>query len=156
MVIAGAILELIDARIALVLFLFLLVAAATPVVLGWLSVLPETREPFATPGESAPPRPRDNVEVFFLANITISLLLRIPGIDSVSLTSNFEKSGWPEWAGHSLMIAFIWFGFVPGLAAAYAAIRPNPLRPYLLTGGGLTLLLWLTGPWLLDSVSGPR
>ena len=118
MVTAAAILDRIDARIALVLYLLLLLAAAAPVVLGWLALLPDEREPFAVRGEVASAKPRDYVAVFFLVNISISVLLRIPGIDSVSLTSYFSKFNWPEWAGHALMITFIWFGFVPGLAAA--------------------------------------
>ena len=51
------------------------------------------------------------------------------------------------------MIGFIWFGFVPGLAAAYAAVRANPMRLPLLIGGALTLILWLVGPWLLKFVA---
>ena len=154
MVTAAAILDRIDARIALVLYLLLLLAAAAPVVLGWLALLPDELEPFAVRGEVASAKPRDYVAVFFLVNISISVLLRIPGIDSVSLTSYFSKFNWPEWAGHALMITFIWFGFVPGLAAAYSAVRANPLRMHLLIGGTLALGLWLAGPWLLDSMFG--
>ncbi len=154
MVTAAAILDRIDARIALVLYLLLLLAAAAPVVLGWLALLPDEREPFGVRGEGASAKPRDYVAGFFLVNISISVLLRIPGIDSVSLTSYFSKFNWPEWAGHALMITFIWFGFVPGLAAAYSAVRANPLRIHLLIGGALALGLWLAGPWLLDSMFG--
>jgi uncharacterized BrkB/YihY/UPF0761 family membrane protein len=50
------------------------------------------------------------------------------------------------------MIAFIWFGFIPGLAAAYSAVRANPIRWQLLVGGVLTLVLWLAGPWLLTAI----
>src|SRR5258705_12105866 len=34
-----------------------------------------------------------------------------------------------------LMIVFIWFGFIPALAAAYSAVRANPIRWQLLAGG---------------------
>jgi uncharacterized BrkB/YihY/UPF0761 family membrane protein len=52
------------------------------------------------------------------------------------------------------MIVFIWFGFIPGLAAAYCAVRANPIRWQLLVGGVLTLVLWLAGPWLSAAIVG--
>ncbi len=53
------------------------------------------------------------------------------------------------------MIAAIWFGFIPALAAAYSAVRANPIRWQLFVGGILTLILWLVGPWLLHAISTP-
>ena len=84
MVTAAAILDRIDARIALVLYLLLLLAAAAPVVLGWLALLPDEREPFAVRGEVASAKPRDYVAVFFLVNATYIALIwdlidRTPG-----------------------------------------------------------------------------
>jgi hypothetical protein len=59
-----------------------------------------------------------------------------------------------EWANHIVMVGFIWFGFIPGLAAAYGLIRSNPLRWPLIVSGAVTLTLWLASPFLLGSIRG--
>jgi hypothetical protein len=142
-----------DARLALVSFVLLLVAAAAPIVWGWLTLLPAEREPFAR-SESKSKKPRDPFAVFLLVNVTFSLLLRIPGLDSGWIIARIRPLLSAEWADHVVMIGYIWFGFVSGLAAAYAAVRPNPLRWQLLVGGALTLLLWFAGPWLIGEIVG--
>src|ERR1041385_9447413 len=71
----------IDARIALVLFLLLLLSAATPVVMAWLALLPPERDPFANPREPRPKKPRDAFAIFLLANVSLSVLLRVPALD---------------------------------------------------------------------------
>src|ERR1051325_10353738 len=68
----------IDARIALVLFLLLLLSAATPVVMAWLALLPPERDPFANPREPRPKKPRDAFAILLLANVSLSVLLRVP------------------------------------------------------------------------------
>jgi hypothetical protein len=143
-----------DPRLALVLFLLLLLAAAAPIVWGWLAVLPAEREPFARSGETRATRSRDPFAIFLLLNISASLLLRIPGLDIASIVSRAESMLPPEWAQHAVMIGYIWFGFVPGLGAAYSVVRANPLRLQLLVGGVLTLLLWFAGPWLIHEITG--
>jgi hypothetical protein len=142
-----------DARLALVLFVLLLAAAAAPIVLGWLTLLPSEREPFAFPGESSGKKARDPFAIFLLANISISLLLRIPGLDAARLSSHIVRLLPPQWSENALMIAFVWFAFIPGLAAAYSAVRANPIRLQLLIGGVLGLVLWLAGRWLLNAIS---
>jgi len=117
-------------------------------------LLPSEREPFALPGESSGTKPRDPFAIFLLVNISISLLLRIPGLNAVPLSSRIARLLPAEWGENTLMIAFIWFGFIPGLAAAYSTVRANPLRWQLLVGGVLTLVLWLAGPWLLTAIVG--
>jgi hypothetical protein len=143
-----------DHRLALVLYLLLLLAAAWPVVTAWLRVLPAEREPFATADETSPKEERDAFAIFLLANISLSLLLRIPGVDSGALASYLAKWLPEDWANHVVMVGFIWFGFIPGLAAAYALIRPNPLRWPLAIGGTLTLGLCLAAPFLFAAIRG--
>ena len=149
---ASEIFLVLDARVALVSLILLIMAAAAPIVLGWLALLPSEREPFAFPGESSGKKPRDPFAIFLLVNISVSLLLRIPGLDAVPLSSRIVRLLPPEWSENAVMIAFIWFGFIPGLAAAYSAVRANPIRWQLLVGGVLTLVLWVAGPWLLNAI----
>ena len=143
-----------DARLALMLFVLLLLAAAGPIVVSWLLILPSEREPFAKHGDAPPKKARDPFAIFLLANISVSLLLRIPGIEGAVHSVNLAKWLPGEYANQAVMIAFIWFGFVPGLAAAYSAVRANPIRLPLLAGGVLTLVLWLAGPWLQPQIAG--
>ena len=149
---ASEIFLVLDARVALVSLILLIMAAAAPIVLGWLALLPSEREPFAFPGESSGKKPRDPFAIFLLVNISVSLLLRIPGLDAVPLSSRIARLLPPEWGENAVMIALIWFGFIPGLAAAYSAVRANPIRWQLLVGGVLTLVLWVAGPWLLNAI----
>ncbi len=142
-----------EPRVALVLFVLLLAAAAAPIVLGWLALLPSESEPFALPDESSSKNPRDPFAIFLLANISVGLLLRIPGVHAEWLSSQVTRLLPPDWAENVLMIGAIWLGFIPGLAAAYSAVRANPIRWQLLVGGVLTLILWLVGPWLLITIS---
>ena len=143
-----------DHRLALVLYILLLLAAAAPVVIAWLRVLPPEREPFAMPGERVGQEDRDVFAIFLLANITLSLLSRIPGVNAEALSVMLAKWLAPEWANHVVMVGFIWFGFIGGLAAAYSLIRKNPLRWPLIIGGALTLLLSLVTPFLLGAIRG--
>lgn len=143
-----------DHRLALVLYLLLLLAAACPVLIAWLRVLPAEREPFAAPGETPQKVERDTIAIFLLANISLSLLLRIPGVDAGALAAHAARWLPADWANHVVMVGFIWFGFIPGLAAAYASIRPNPVRWPLVMGGILTLGLWLAGPFLIAAIRG--
>lgn len=138
----------IDHRLALVLYVLLLLAAAAPVVTGWLRLLPPEREPFAKPDEKPIRDKRDIFAVFLLANITVSLLLHIPGMSAAGLSASLTKWLAPEWANHVVMVGFIWFAFIGGLAAAYSLIRNNPLRWPLVLGGTLTLLLSMVSPFL--------
>jgi hypothetical protein len=143
-----------DARLALMLFVLLVLAAAGPIVVSWLLILPSEREPFARPGEPPAKKARDPFAIFLLANISVSLLLRIPGIEGAVSSLNLMKWLPGDYVNQAGMILFIWFGFVPGLAAAYSAVRANPIRLPLLAGGVLTLLLWLAGPWLQPQIAG--
>jgi hypothetical protein len=141
-----------DHRLALLLYMLLLLAAAVPVAIAWLLLLPQEREPFASSDEKPSGNERDIFAVFLLVNITLSLLLRIPGIDADALSVALAKWISPEWADHVVRIGYIWFGFIGGLAAAYSLIRKNILRWPLVFGGGFTLLLSLVAATLASAI----
>jgi hypothetical protein len=145
-----------DHRLALVLYVLLLLAAAAPIVVAWLRLLPPEREPFAMLGEKMDREDRDSFATFLLVNITLSLLLRIPGVNTEALSVPLTKWLAPELANHVVMVGFIWFGFIPGLAAAYSLIRRNSLRWPLVFGGAFTLLLSLVSPALLGLIRGAK
>ena len=69
MFIATAIVAVLEPRLALLLFLLLLLAAAAPLVVGWLSLLPAEREPFAVPGADRVRKSRDAFAVFGFIHI---------------------------------------------------------------------------------------
>jgi len=93
-----------DHRLALLLYMLLLLAAAVPVAIAWLLLLPQEREPFASSDEKPSGNERDIFAVFLLVNITLSLLLRIPGIDADALSVALAKWISPEWADHVVRI----------------------------------------------------
>lgn len=143
-----------DHRLALVLYVLLLLGAAAPVAAAWLLLLPPERDPFASPHENPSGTARDAFAVFLLVNITLSLLLRIPGIDAQALAAPLAKWISPAWANHAVKLALIWFAFTGGLAAAYSLIRKNPLRWPLVFGGAFTLLLSLSASTLASAIRG--
>ena len=143
-----------DARLALMLYVSLLLAAAGPIVVGWLRVLPQEREPFATPGDTVAKKPSDAFAIFLLVNLSLSLILRIPAVEH-ALRSAAARC-LPDSGDQAVMFAFLWFGFVPGLAAAYSAVRANPIRVPLIVGGVLTLALCVAGSWLLAQIAGSQ
>jgi hypothetical protein len=149
----GLILVTLEPRLALFGYVLLLLAAATPAVLAWLALLPHEREPFAAPGQVSPKKTRDAFAIFLLANVSLSILFRVPGVEekvNTAFPSTWLQDDTRELA---LMIAFVWFGLAQGLAAAYSAARANPIRWLLLAAGALTLALWLAGPWLQRQIA---
>jgi hypothetical protein len=156
MCIAAAIILTIDVRLALVLFVLLMLGASGAIVVGWLSLLPSEREPFATPGEARVKRPRDLIAIFLLANLSLAVLLRLPGFNGTPLSFYLASIIPPDWANPALVIWFIWLALISGLAAGYAAVRANPTRVPLIVGGVLTLMFWLLGPWLLAAIAGAQ
>lgn len=156
MLIAAAFVLAIDRRIALVLFVLLMLGASAAIALGWLTLLPSEREPFAVPGEARIKKPRDAFSIFLLVNLSLSVLLRLPGFNGTPLSFYFATIIPPDWVDHALMIGFIWFGFVSGLAVVYSAVRANSIRVPLIVGGLLTMGLWLAGPWLLAAIAGAK
>jgi len=131
----------------------LLLGAALPLVLGWMQILPPGREPFAPPDKAPPASSSDRFAILLLANVTLSLLAAIPGVvDSLHLEwlVQFFPASWAE---HTEMGLVIWLVFTPALAAAYGAVRPNPIRVHLIAGGILVLALWLLSPTFLASLA---
>lgn len=140
-------------RLAVFLMMALLLGAAIPLALGWMKVLPAERDPFSRPDQAPRSSPRDRFAVFLLVNVSLSLLAAIPRIaDSLHLDRliQFLPASWSEHVG---VIFLIWLVFVPALAAAYSAVRANPIRAHLVVGGILVLALWLLSPTLLGSLS---
>ena len=143
----------IDRRLALVLFVLLMLGAVGAIVVGWLALLPSEREPFAAPGEARVKKPRDLIAIFLLVNLSLSVVLRLPGFNGTPLSFYLATIIPPDWADHALLIVYVWFGLTSVLAAAYSIIRSNPIRVPLIVGGALTMMLWLAGPWLLAAIA---
>ena len=146
-----------DHGLALVLLAALLIFAAAPLAYAWAQLLPEERLPFEIdPKESkietgaagSTDRKRDPLVIFLLIVITISYILKFPGIPLAAGLHWMERAV-PENYFGSILIGAHWFFLVtPGLAAVYAAVRRNPFRISLILGGILVLSLWLANPYL--------
>jgi len=131
----------------------LLVAAAIPLTLGWTRILPLEREPFFSRRSSRTKAKLDLVALFLLVNVSLSLLAAIPRIaDTLRLLAIVQLLP-AAWADHLTIAALIWLVFIPAFAAAYSAVRSNPIRAQLIVGGILVLALWLLSPTLLGSLS---
>ena len=140
-------------RLAAFLMMVLLLGAAVPLALGWVRVLPSEREPFSRPDETPPKWHRDFFAIFLLANVSLSLLAAIPRIANTLYLDRLGQLLPASWTEHAAEILLIWLVFVPALAAAYAAVRANPVRAQLIVGGILVLGLWLFSPTLLGSLA---
>lgn len=140
-------------RLAAFLMMVLLLGAAIPLALGWTTILPPERDPFSRPDLPRQKRERDFFAVFLLINVSVSLLAAIPRLsDALHLEALMQLIP-PSWSEHLTMILLIWLVFIPALAAAYSAVRPNPIRKQLILGGILVLALWLLLPTLLGSLA---
>ncbi len=140
-------------RLAAFLMMVLLVGAAIPLALGWIRILPAEREPFSRPDEPPSKWRRDFFAIFLLANVSLSYFAAIPRIADTLHLDGLVRFLPSSWADHATMIFLIWLVFVPALAAAYAAVRANPIRLQLILGGILVLALWLFSPTLLGSLA---
>jgi hypothetical protein len=153
---------LIDHRVALLALAALLVAAAAPLAWGWARLLPEEPPPFEIAASASPAddsdsnrkllSKRDPLAVFLLVCVTLGYILKFPGLPlaaSLQRLATLLPSDYFHWA---LLGGRAFFLVVPGLAAAYSALRPNPIRIPLIVGGLLVLALWLASPFLLASL----
>jgi hypothetical protein len=140
-------------RFAVLLLMALLLGAAFPLAFAWVSILPPEREPFSRLGSPTPRAPRDRAANFFLLNVSLSLLAAIPKIADTLHLDSLAQLLPANWSEHLAMLVLIWLVFVPALAAAYSAVRPNPIRKHLIVGGILVLILWLLSPTLLSSLA---
>ena len=151
--------KVIHQRAAFVALIALVVAAGIPLAFAWARILPEDPPPFKIePGsfpsadmEPAAPsakRSRDVISLVLLLCITITYLVRFPGMPVTSLLhwlvatfSATTTNGFVTGARFVLLIG-------TGLAACIAAVRPRRIRWPLIAAAGLALLLWLLGPIL--------
>jgi hypothetical protein len=153
---------LIGHRLALLALAALLIAAAAPLAYAWASLLPEEPPPFevaaGSPAENLAsnqksPVKRDLVAVFLLVCVTLSYVLRFPGLPLVAglqWLSTLLPADCFNWT----LLAGRWFFVVaPGVAAVYFALRPNPMRIALIIGGLLVLALWLVSPMLRAAIA---
>jgi len=140
-------------RLAVLLMMLLLLGAAIPLALAWMRVFPPEREPFSRP-DVAPPKPRrDRFANFLLLNISLSLFAAIPRIAETLRLTQLTQLLPASWTETLAVVLLIWLVFVPALAAAYSAVRANPIRLHLILSGILILALWLLSPTLLASLS---
>jgi hypothetical protein len=154
---------LIDHRLALVALAALLIAAAAPLAYAWATLLPQDPPPFEVPAANPPaedlaanpksPAKRDLLAVFLLVCVTLSYILRFPGLPlapALQWLSTLLPSDYFDWT----VLGGRWFFvLVPGVAAVYSALRPNPMRIALLVGGLLVLALWVVGPMLRAAIA---
>ena len=132
----------------------LLAGAAVPLALAWVTILPPEREPFSRPDLPRTRMPRrDFISISLLLNLSLSFLAAIPRIADTLYLDSFPQLFSHSWVEHIEIVLSIWLIFVPALAAAYSAVRPNLIRKHLIIGGILVLALWLLSPTLLSSLA---
>lgn len=154
---------LMDHRLALVALALLLIVAAAPLAYAWARLLPEERPPFEVAGAGTAPEEvapggktlpkRDRFAVVLLLCVTISYVLRFPGVPlapALQWLSTLLPADYFNW---TVMGARAFFIGVPGLAAVYSALRRNPVRIALAIGGLMVLALWLLSPLLQKAIA---
>lgn len=153
---------LMDHRLALVAFAALLAAAAAPLASAWARLLPEEPPPFEIPAplppEQLPSNPEsrhkgDPLAIFLLLCMTLSFLLKFPGLPVAAVLRSLSVRMPPDYFNWLILGARAFFVVVPGLGAAYSAIRPNPIRIPLIVAGVLVVLLWILSPMLRAAIA---
>jgi hypothetical protein len=154
---------LIDHRLALLALAALLIAAAPPLAYAWARLLPEEPPPFevAAAGPSAQdlasnptnPAKKDLLAVFLLACVTLSYILRFPGLPVAAALQWLSALLPADYFRWTVLGGRWFFVVVPGVAAAYSALRPNPMRFALIAGGLLVLALWVVSPMLRAAIA---
>jgi len=154
---------LIDHRLALLALAALLLAAAVPLAYAWAKLLPEEPPPFEVRAANLPPEDfiangrspakKDLWAVLLLVCVTVSYLLRFPGLP-LAAGLQWLSTLLPADYFTGAVLGTRWFFIVvPGLAVAYSALRPNPIRFALIAGGLLVLALWLVSPMLRAAIA---
>jgi hypothetical protein len=154
---------LIDHRLALLALAALLVSAAAPLAYAWARLLPEEPPPFGAPtaglaleelaSNQKTGAKNDPFAVFLLVCVTLSYALRFPGLPvatGLQWLSTLLPMDYFHW---TVLGARAFFVVVPGLAAAYSALRPNRVRIALIAGGLLVTALWLVSPVLRAAIA---
>ncbi len=153
---------LMDHRLALVAFAALLIAAAAPLASAWARLLPEEPPPFEVPAPSPPEQTPSNREtrrkgdpfaIFLLLCITLSFLLKFPGLPVAAALQRLSGMLPPDYFNWLVLGARVFFAAMPGLAAVYSAIRPNPMRIPLIVAGVFVILLWFLSPMLRAAIA---
>jgi hypothetical protein len=152
----------IDHRLALVAFAALLIAAAAPLASAWARLLPEEPPPFEVPAPSSAEQTPSNPEIrrkgdpFALCLwlcMTLSFLLKFPGLPVAAVLQSLSARMPPDYFNWLVLGARAFFAAVPGLAAVYSAIRPNPIRIPLIVAGVFVILLWCLSPMLRAAIA---
>jgi hypothetical protein len=154
---------LIDHRFALILLAALLITAAGPLAYAWAKLLPDEKPPFGvvaagTPQRNVPPSDKipatkDPFALILLACVTLSYVLRFPGLPlstGLHWLSSLLPADYFPWV---VTGGRLFFFSVPGLAAAYSALRPNPVRIALAAAGLCVIALWLLSPLLQKAIA---
>jgi hypothetical protein len=154
-------------RVAFVALAALVVGAAIPLAYAWARVLPEDTPPFKiepgsfptvdlepseAPEAGAKNRKADWVSMTLLVCITMTYLIRFPGIPLAALihwidaTLPAAAAIWIVWSAKIVLLVGT------GFAACLATVRPGPMRVPLVTAATLALTLWLLGPILQSAL----
>jgi len=154
---------LIDHRLALLALAVLLIFAGAPLAYAWATLLPEDPPPFEVATVSPPAEAlvsnrrnaatRDPIAMLLLVCVTLSYVLRFPGLPLAAGLHWLSTLLPAEYFNWTVLGGRWFFVVVPGLAAAYSALRPNPLRIALIVGGLLILALWLLSPMLRAAIA---
>ncbi len=154
---------LIDHRLALLALAALLIAAAAPLAYAWARLLPEEPPPFEVAATGPPaqdlasnptsPAKKDLLAVFLLVCVTLSYILRFPGLPVAAVLQWLATLLPKDYFNWTVLGGRWFFAVVPGVAAAYSALRPNPMRVALIVGGLLVLALWLVSPMLRAAIA---
>ena len=149
-----------DHRLAFVFLAAFIIAAGASLAFAWTRLLPEEPSPFVSK-HGPPPQitiyktdgspPSDPFAVFMLVCVTLSYILRFPGIAGDAALHRLTTVMPESWVSWFVLAGRAFFVVAPGLAACYSAIRPNPIRGPLIVAGILVLLLWLLRPLLLSA-----
>ena len=154
---------LIDHRLALLALAPLLAFAAAPLAYAWARLLPEEPPPFEVPAAGPAPEEltsnpkagakKDPFAVFLVVCVTLSYVLRFPGLPMATGLQWLSTLLPMDYLNWTVLGARAFFLVVPGLAAAYSALRPNPARIALIAGGLLVMTLWLVSPALRAAIA---
>ncbi len=127
-------------RLALLCWCVLLLGAAAPLAFGWARIVPAD-----DPEERVS---HDRFAIVLLVLVTLSFVLQLPGFSTLTIGRWLATAIPQPWARQIISWGAVFFAVIPGPAAMYAILRPNPLRRPLIASGILVPALWLVGPYL--------
>jgi hypothetical protein len=95
----------------------------------------------------------DPVAVFLLVCVTLSYLLKFPGLPAAAGLQWLSTLLPADYFSPAVLMGRWFFAVVPAIAAVYSALRPNPVRIALIVGGLLVLALWFVSPMLRAAIA---